>query len=131
VPDPWQVAYVIAPVFGWVREVQPGVWARIITNLYVDIPRRNGKTTLSGGLAMYLTCADGEDGAEVYALAAGKDQARKTFDPVKAIAKKSPSVGPNVKCLADKIVHKRSGPFFPVVSRVADLMPAADVHGAV
>lgn len=131
VPDPWQVAYVIAPVFGWVRQVDSGHWARIISNLYVDIPRRNGKTTLSGGLAMYLTCADGEDGAEVYALAAGKDQARKTFDPIKAIAEKSPSVGPNVKCLADKIVHKRSGSFFQVVSSVADLMHGANVHGAV
>jgi phage terminase large subunit-like protein len=130
VPDPWQVAYVIAPVFGWVRE-SSGHWARIISNLYVDIPRRNGKTTLAGGLAMYLTCADGEDGAEVYALAAGKDQARKTFDPVKAIAEKSPAVGPNVKCLADKIVHKRSGSFFQVVSSVADLMHGANVHGAV
>lgn len=131
VPDPWQVAYVLAPVFGWVRQTDGGLWARIVTSLYVDVPRRNGKTTLSGGIAMYLTAADGEDGAEVYALAAGKEQARKTFDPVKAIAEKSPAVGPNVKCLADKIVHKRSGSFFQVVSSVADLMHGANVHGAI
>src|SRR5690242_19265622 len=131
VPDPWQVAYVLAPVFGWVRLTDGGLWARIVTSLYVDVPRRNGKTTLSGGIAMYLTAADGEDGAEVYALAAGKEQARKTFDPVKAIAEKSPAVGPNVKCLADKIVHKRSVSFFQVVSSVADLMHGANVHGAI
>jgi phage terminase large subunit-like protein len=131
VPDPWQVAYVIAPVFGWVRSTRAGQWVRIASTLYVDIPRRNGKTTLAGGLAMYLTCADGETGAEVYALAAGKDQARKTFDPIKAIAEKSPSVGKHVKALADKIIHKKSGSFFQVVSSVADLMHGANVHGAV
>ena len=137
-PDPWQVAYIIAPVFGWIRpeEItrdgkQQTVYVRIIKNVYVDVPRKNGKTTLSGGIAMYLTAADGEMGAEVYALAAGREQARRTFDPVKQIAQKSPDLGPHVKCVVDKIVHRRTGSFFQVASAVADLMQGANIHGAI
>ncbi|MGW4641816.1 terminase large subunit [Sphaerisporangium sp. NPDC004334] len=130
-PDPWQVAYILAPVYGWVRQNDRGVWVRIIRTEYVDIPRKNGKTTLAGGQAAYLTCADGEQGGQVIAAAAGKDQAGYCFAPVKLIAEKSPFLAPHVKCTASKIVHKRSGSYFTVVSSVADLLHGANVHAAV
>lgn len=129
-PDPWQVAYVLAPVFGWVRRNAAGRWVRVISSLYVDVPRKNGKTTLGGGIATYMTCADGEQGAEVYAAAAGKDQARFCFDPVKAIAEKSPALSPHVKVMRDRIIHRRTSSYFAVVSKVADLMHGANIHGA-
>ena len=73
-PDPWQVAYVIAPIFGWVREVD-GKRLRIIRSAWVEVPRKNGKTTLAAGLGLYLAFADGENGAQVIAAAGSKDQA--------------------------------------------------------
>src|SRR6266542_3018520 len=58
-PDPWQVAYIIAPTFGWVHPVEVEdedgdytEYVRIINNLYVEVPRKNGKTTIAGGLAI-------------------------------------------------------------------------------
>lgn len=132
VPDPWQTAYVLAPVFGWVRwDEDTKDYVRVVSTLYVEVPRKNGKTTLSGGFAMYMTAADGEYGAEVYAVAAAKEQARKTFDPIKTIAQKSPDLSPYVKCLADKIVHHSSGSFFQVVSSAADLLHGSNPHCAV
>lgn len=129
-PDPWQVAYIIAPVFGWVRPSGEG-WARVVRKLYVDVPRKNGKTTTAGGLAIYLTCADDEPGAQVIAAAAGERQARYCFDPIKAIAEKSPALGPHVKALAKRVVHKRTGSYFEVVANTADLLHGANVHGAI
>ena len=130
-PDPWQVAYILAPVFGWVRKNDRGVYTRIIRSVYVDIPRKNGKTTTAGGIATYLTCADGEASAQVYAVAAGKDQARYCFDPVKAIAEKSPALSPFVKATKSRIVHEPTASYFAVVSKVADLLHGANVHGAI
>jgi phage terminase large subunit-like protein len=130
-PDPWQVAYVIAPVFGWVRRNEHGVWVRIARQLYVDVPRKNGKTTLSGGFAMYLTAADGEQGAQVLAAATTKDQAGFTFAPVKTIAEKAPALKGRVRVLASKIIHPKSGSYFQVISSVADAQHGANVHGAV
>lgn len=130
-PDPWQVAYILAPVFGWVRRSSRGQWVRVIRTLYVDIPRKNGKSTLVGGIGIYLTCADGEQGAQVLSAATTERQAGFVFGPVKQLAKKSPALAPYVKALAKKVIHPASGSYFEVVSSVADAQHGANIHGAV
>lgn len=132
-PDPWQVAYILAPVFGWVRPHPDDRerFVRIIRELYVEVPRKNGKTTTAGGIAIYLTSADGEAGAQVYAAATGERQARYCFDPIKAIAQRSKALKPHVIPLRDRIVHPRSASYFQVVSRVADLLHGGNVQGAI
>lgn len=131
-PDPWQVAYVLAPVFGWVHwDEDAGRWVRVVRELYVDIPRKNGKSTLLGGIGIYLTCADGEQGAEVLAAATTKNQAGFVFSPVKQLATKSPALAPYVKAYATKIVHKATNSYFEVVSSVSDALHGANIHGAV
>lgn len=130
-PDPWQVGYVLAPVFGWVHRNDDGEWVRVVRRAYIEVPRKNGKTTTAGGIATYLVAADGEPGAQVYAVASGRDQARFCFDPIKAIAQRSPALRPFVKVLASRIVHEPSGSYFAVVSKVADLLHGANIHGAI
>ncbi|MFF1709308.1 terminase large subunit [Streptomyces sp. NPDC058268] len=131
-PDPWQVAYVIAPVFGWVRwDDEAEGYVRIVRKLYVDVPRRNGKTTLSGGIAVYLMAADSEPGAQVYAAATSEKQARYTFDPIKTIAERAPALKGNVKAYTKKITHPASGSYFTVVSSVAEALHGANVHGGI
>lgn len=130
-PDPWQVAYILAPIFGWVHEDENGEVVRCARKAYVELPRKNGKTTSAGGVAIYLTGADGEPGAQVYAVAAGKDQARFLFDPVKALVEKSPALAGHFKPTTSRIVHTPSSSYFAVVSSVADLLHGANIHGAV
>ena len=131
-PDPWQVAYLIAPVFGWVAPNHAGDLVRIIRNAYIDVPRKNGKTTLSAGLALYLAFGDREPGAQVIAVAAGKDQARKCFDPAAQIAKRSPQLrSAGVRALQSRIVRDSDGSVFEVASSLGDLLHGANVHGAV
>lgn len=131
-PDPWQVAYIIAPVFGWVRyDEDAGRWVRVVRALYGDVPRKNGKSTLLGGIAIYMTAADGEAGAEVVAAATTKDQARFVFSPVKVMVEKAPGLKGHVKAYTDKIVHPASGSYFQVISSVADAQHGANLHAAV
>lgn len=131
-PDPWQVAYILAPVFGWVRwDDEAGDYVRIVRKLYVDVPRRNGKTTLSGGIAVYMMAADGEPGAQVYAAATSEKQARFTFDPIRQIAERAPALKGNVKAFTKKITHPASGSYFTVVSSVAEAMHGANVHAGI
>ena len=42
-PDPWQVAYIFAPIFGWVHKDSSGETVRIIRSAWVEVPRKNGK----------------------------------------------------------------------------------------
>lgn len=130
-PDLWEVAYLLAPVFGWVKRNSRSQWVRIIRSAYMDVPRKNGKTTLAGGIATYLTAADGEQGAQVLAAAASRQQAGYCFEPVKQIALRSPALKPHIKPLAGKLIHERSGSYFMAVSAIAELLHGANVHGAV
>ena len=130
-PDPWQVAWIIAPIFGWVRKNDRGVYTRIIRNVYIDVPRKNGKSTMCGGFAIYLTAADGEAGAQVLAAATTMKQAAFVFNPIKSLAQKSPALRGRVRAVHNKIIHSRSDSAFEVVSNVADALHGANVHGAI
>jgi phage terminase large subunit-like protein len=132
IPDPWQIAYIIAPVFGWVRwEDDANDYVRIVRTAYVEVSRKNGKSTLLGGIGVYLTCADGEQGAEVVAAATTTKQARYVFDPVRQLAAKSPALRPHVKAYASRIVHKTTNSYMEVVSSVAEALHGGNLHGGI
>lgn len=131
-PDPWQVAYILAPVFGWVRwDDDADDWVRIIRTLYVEVPRKNGKSTLSGGIGLYLTAADGEPGAQVVAAATSERQASFVFSPIKTLAQKSPALKGHVQALQKRVLHPRSGSYIEVITSVADAQHGANLHGAI
>jgi phage terminase large subunit-like protein len=130
-PDPWQVAYILAPVFGWVRYNDDGDVVRVVRKLYADLPRKNGKTTLCGGLAVYMLAADQEAGAQVYAAAVKKDQAQKLFQPVKQLALSSPTLKRHLKAYQGQINHPASGSYFKVEANDPDGLHGANVHCAV
>lgn len=132
VPDPWQIAYVLAPVFGWVRwdaEIERHV--RLVNECWIELPRKNGKSTLSGGIGLYLACADGEQGAQVVAAATSEKQAGYVFNPLKTLALKSPGLRPFVKPLAKRILHTASNSYLEVVASVAEALHGGNIHGAV
>jgi phage terminase large subunit-like protein len=129
VPDVWQVAYIIAPVFGWVDYGDdPDQLIRMVRELYVEVPRKNGKSTLIGGLGLYMTCADGEQGAEGVAAATNERQAGYVFSPVKALVRSSPALKPFARAFAKKIIHTETSSEFAVVSSVAEGMHGANLH---
>ncbi|WP_280301966.1 terminase large subunit [Nocardia neocaledoniensis] len=132
IPDPWQVAYVLAPAFGWVHlDEDLGIYVRVARTLYVELPRKNGKSTLAGGIAIYLTCADGEEGAQVITAATRLDQAQFVFAPIKLLAERSPALARHVKAFKAKIVHGRSGSYFQPVASAGDAQHGADLHGGI
>ncbi|MFF2525906.1 terminase large subunit [Streptomyces liangshanensis] len=131
-PDPWQVAYILAPIFGWVRwDDDADMYVRIIREVYVDVPRKNGKTTLAGGIALYMMAADGEPGAQVITAATTKEQARLLFGPVKAIVEKSPALKRVMQPLAGVILHPKSDSYFKPVSSLAGAQHGLNLHAGI
>ena len=132
VPDPWQLAYIIAPIFGWVRWDDEGEdWVRVYRSAWLEMPRKNGKSTISGGIGLYLACADGEPGAQVVAAATTESQAGYVFNPLKTLAQKSPGIAPFVKAHAKRIIHPPSNSYIEVVSSVAEALHGGNIHGAI
>lgn len=82
--EPWQI-FILTTVFGWCDSNGN----RRYKTVYVEVPRKNAKSTLSSGVALYCLSADGEGGAEVYSAATTRDQARIVWQDAKRMAEKS------------------------------------------
>jgi phage terminase large subunit-like protein len=74
--EPWQ-RDIVRTAFGWKRKADGLRRYRVV---YVEVPRKNGKSTLASGLALYLTIGDKEPGAKVFSCAGTRDQASLVFD---------------------------------------------------
>lgn len=67
----WEWHDVAGPAFGWLR---PDGTRRIRT-VYVEVPKKTGKSTFGATVGNYLLVGDGEPGAEVYSAATKQEQA--------------------------------------------------------
>ncbi len=67
------------------------VMVRRFRTAYNEVARKNAKSTLSSGIGLYMTGADGEGGAEVYSAATTRDQARIVFEDAKNMVRKARS----------------------------------------
>lgn len=86
--EDWQ-CFIETTVFGWVHR-ETG--KRRFRFAYTEVPRKNAKSTLTSGNAIYMLAADGEEGAEIYSAATTGDQARIVFDVSKAMLRKDPRI---------------------------------------
>lgn len=81
--------FIVANIFGWIVNA---TGLRRFSIVYLRIPRKNNKSTLSAGIGLYMLCADGEAGAEVLCGATTLDQARKVYDPAKQMVRNTPAL---------------------------------------
>lgn len=126
--DPWQIEYLIAPVFGW-KNAQG---FRIVREAWWEMPRKNAKSTLGSGVGLYLLSADREPGAEVYSLAGAKRQARQVFDPARAMVRSgSKEIRDRLLPHRNVIEYPETNGFFEVLASDAGLQHGLNVHGAV
>ncbi|MDX7986691.1 terminase large subunit [Xenorhabdus sp. 12] len=84
--EPWQL-FIVCAVFGWVHK---GSRLRRFREVYTEIPRKNGKSAISAGVALYCFTCDGEFGAEVYSGATTEKQAWEVFRPARLMCKRTP-----------------------------------------
>ena len=80
--SPYQ-QFTLFNVFAWQTKNEDGETIRLIRNVYEKVAKKNGKTAVMAGLALYVMFLDNEQGAEVYSGATKKDQAKLCFDQAK------------------------------------------------
>ena len=125
---PWQDK-IIRDIFGTVKE--DGY--RRYNTAYVEIPKKNGKSELAAAIALYLTCGDGEWGAEVYGCAADRQQASIVFDVAVDMVDQSPALKKRIKPILSqkRLVYIPTGSFYQVLSAEAFTKHGLNVHGVV
>ncbi|MFT8247196.1 terminase large subunit [Roseomonas sp. BN140053] len=126
---PWQ-RFVFANLFGFVER---GTTTRRFRQAVVFVPRGNGKTTFAAPIALYLTFIEGEGGAEGYAAAVTRDQARILFDAAQQMVRRSPDFRAafGVAERANAIFQERSASKFVPVSSDAKSLDGLNVTVAV
>ena len=80
------------------------------------VARKNGKSTMDSGLACYMLTKDNESGAEVYAVATKRDQAKVVWDESKKMIKKSPSLAARCRCLIGGIYYDETESSFKAIA---------------
>lgn len=88
--EPWQI-FCMMNIFGWVGSDNK----RRFLYVYIEVAKKNGKSTWLAAVALYLGFVDGEMGAEVYTAATSRDQAKIVFEDAKKMVEFSPKMRSN------------------------------------
>ena len=108
--EPWQM-FVLYNIFGWKR----ANGKRRFRTAYIEVARKNGKTALAAGVALYGLYAENIPRAEVYSVATTRDQAKLCFNDSVAIVKNT-ALKSRLKCFRDSITYEATGSYFKPLS---------------
>jgi len=125
---PDQDLLVVRPLFGWMR-VEDGF--RRFRKLFYAVPKGNGKSPLGAGLALKLTFADKEPGAEVIAAAADRDQAAIVFDTARVMVESSEDLDEMATIYRRAIEMPATRSYLRVVSADVKSKHGPNIHGLI
>jgi len=130
----WQLDDIMKPIFGTVVYSEEfGMYVRRYRIAWIEVARKNGKSEILAGMALYLLVADDEESAEIYGCAKDRDQARKVFDVAKRMVQLSPVLQKRLKLQesAKRIIDERTASYYEVVSADAAGNLGHNPHGIV
>ena len=92
------------------------------------VARKNGKSTMLAGLALYMMIADDEPGAEVYSTATKKDQARIIFDETHNMVQQSPELRKYIRKRKSDLYFPLGMSKFQPLGKNADTLDGVNAH---
>ncbi len=120
----WQKE-IVRQAFGWFR----ADGTRRYRTLYIEVPRKNGKSELAAALGLYLLIADGEAGAEIYSSATKKDQARIVWKTAAAMVKASAELRRFVTPYQNSLVCDQTDSSFEALGADSKTLDGLNPHG--
>lgn len=126
--EPWQV-FILHTTFSW--KTTEGI--RRFRRVYIEVPRGNGKSSLSSGVALFCLCGDREPGAEVYSFATTRDQAKIVFGDAKEMARQNPKLKRafDLQVLATSLYVPKTNSYFQAKSADGSTLDGLNTHLAV
>lgn len=124
--EPWQ-QFIIWVGFGWKRA--DGM--RRFRVIYLEVARKNGKSTMSAGLGLFLAFADGEPGAEVYSAATKRDQARIVHKEAIRMVRKNSGLRKYIKIYKDNLNLELTASKYEPLGADSDSTDGLNIHGVV
>jgi phage terminase large subunit-like protein len=124
--QPWQ-RFVVGSLFGWLR----ADGTRRFRRAYIEIARKNGKSTLAAGVALLLAFFDGESRAEVYIAATKREQAKIVFDEARAMVARTRGLRTRIKVAVGSLFSEASGSKLVPLGADADTTDGLNISGAI
>lgn len=118
---------ILSAVFGWMR----ADLSRRFRTAYIEIPRKNTKSTTGAGVGLFLTVADDEGGAQVYSAATKKDQAKIVHGAAWKMVKASSGLKKFAKTFRNNISCERLGSKFEPLGADSSTLDGLNTHGAI
>ena len=87
--EPWQ-CWILSQLFGIVA--RDGSGERLYRTAYIEVPRKNAKTTLAAAVGLVMMLIDGEYGAECYSAASHEDQAAISYRTARRMCIEAPGL---------------------------------------
>lgn len=123
----FQKAYISA-LFGFVDK-ETGY--RRYTESMFYVGRKNGKSTMLAGIALYMLIADKEGGSEVYSIASKRDQANILFDEAHNMVKQSPYLSKHVRKRKSDLYFAHTFSKFMALGKNSNSLDGLNAHLAV
>ena len=125
---PWQ-EQIVRDVFGTVKENG----YRQYNTVYIEVPKKQGKSELAAAVALYLLAGDGEWGAEVYGCAADRQQASIVFDVACQMVEQCPALKKRIKPVISqkRLVYTPLNSYYQVLSAESYTKHGLNVHGVI
>jgi phage terminase large subunit-like protein len=124
--EPWQM-FILYVLFGWKR----ADGTRRFRTAYIEVARKNGKSTLAAGVGLYLFLADLEPGSEVYSAATKLEQAKITHAEATRMVKSSPDLRRRVEIYKNNLSVKNTASKFEPLSNDSETLDGLNVHAAI
>jgi phage terminase large subunit-like protein len=123
----WQRLGIVYPLFGWRR----ADGRRRFRLAYIEVPKKNGKSSLCAGFAIYLVSADGEMGAEVYSAATDRGQAGIIFGEAANMVDASPALSSrlDVRRSVNTIACPKTRSIYKTLSKDSDTAEGKNISG--
>lgn len=123
---PWQWNDVVEPLFGW--KMPDGT--RRFRRAGIAVPKKNGKSTLLAGLALYLLTSDDEPGAEIYSAAADRKQASIIFNEAVAMVRASDALIArlHVKETTKEVKYPKQNAWYQALSADVPTKDGLNIH---
>jgi phage terminase large subunit-like protein len=126
--EDWQ-CFIVSNVFGW-KAAATG--ARRFRVAYVEVPRKNAKSTLTSAIGLYLLACDGEHGGHIVSAANTREQAKLVFTDSQWMARKEPGYCSRfgIEILAHTIVQMQTQSKFEALSAEHSNLDGLNLHAA-
>lgn len=118
--------------FGWKWRTGPQAGYRVVRELYIEVPRKNGKSFLCSCFALYLFFADKEMGAQVVSAAAETEQAAIVYDTAKQMVLQNPTL---LRLVGTPYMRSmrvaRTASTYKVLSAAPNTKHGKNIHGGI